>query len=105
MLEFANQDPSFLAFVRSTFPAAEVVPAVVAPKVAQRIIARGKTKFYELLAEQKIDAIKDGASTLITVESIFRYLSSLPRAEFRSPAQPNLRQTTKRTRRRRDRCT
>ncbi len=41
----------------------------------------GHSKFYELIAEGKIDAFKAGRRTLISVASIRRYLNSLPQTK------------------------
>lgn len=39
----------------------------------------GKTILYELIAANKIEAVKLGARTLIIAESVERHLASLPR--------------------------
>jgi hypothetical protein len=45
-------------------------PLVVRPKVAQRLIGCGNTRFYELLAIGELESYKDGKSRLITMASI-----------------------------------
>jgi hypothetical protein len=45
-------------------------PLVVRPKVAQRLIGCGNTRFYELLATGELESFKDGKSRLITMASI-----------------------------------
>lgn len=44
----------------------------------------GTTKTYSLIAQGKLVAVKAGRKTLITGTSIEEYLSSLPRAVFRT---------------------
>jgi len=63
-----------------------LAPLVVSVKEAQRIAAKGKTKIYEACAEGKLEAVKDGSKTLITVTSLHAYVAALPRATFRKPA-------------------
>lgn len=38
----------------------------------------GRTKLYELIAAGKIEAYKDGGTTLVDLDSIDRYQASLP---------------------------
>lgn len=42
----------------------------------------GRTRTYELLAQERLVAVKCGRRTLITVDSVDAYLNSLPRAHF-----------------------
>lgn len=56
--------------------------------VAGAILHKGRTKIYELLGEGKLDARRDGKRTLITIESIRRYQSSLPPITFKPPKPP-----------------
>jgi excisionase family DNA binding protein len=44
----------------------------------------GKTKAYELIAEERIRAYKMGGKTLIDLDSIDEYHASLPRVESRA---------------------
>lgn len=39
----------------------------------------GKTRFYQLVAAGRIEAVKDGRRTMINLNSVDRYLDSLPR--------------------------
>lgn len=39
----------------------------------------GRTKIYELIAQNRIEAVKLGARTLIITESLDRFLASLPK--------------------------
>ena len=50
---------------------------------ACRVSGHGKTMLYGLIAAGKIDARKSGGRTLITAESLRRYVESLPPAEIR----------------------
>lgn len=45
-------------------------PLLVPPKEASRLLAIGNTKLYELIAEKKLDVVKFGKATRITMESI-----------------------------------
>jgi hypothetical protein len=58
--------------------------------VAQRALNIGKTKLHDLLGEGRLDAVKNGPRTEITVESIRRYQASMPRAMFKPPPPPRL---------------
>jgi hypothetical protein len=58
--------------------------------VAQRVLNIGKTKLHDLLGERKLDAVKNGPHTEITVESIRRYRASLPPATFKPPPKPRM---------------
>ena len=44
----------------------------------------GKTKAYELIAQQRIRAYKMGGKTLIDLDSVDEYHASLPRVESRA---------------------
>jgi excisionase family DNA binding protein len=39
----------------------------------------GKTTLYELIGAGKVDAVKQGARTLVLADSVERHLASLPR--------------------------
>jgi hypothetical protein len=45
----------------------------------------GHNKLYELLRAGKLDALKDGNRTMITIESIRRYQAARPKATFLPP--------------------
>lgn len=47
-------------------------------KDASAACGLGPTKIYELIGKGKIDARKEGRRTLILVESLKRYVESLP---------------------------
>jgi excisionase family DNA binding protein len=44
----------------------------------------GRSKIDELIATGQIEAVKSGKSLLILVDSLERYIASLPRAELKS---------------------
>ena len=46
----------------------------------------GRTKLYEELGKGNILASKHGRRTLINLDSVDRFIESLPAATFRSPA-------------------
>lgn len=48
------------------------------------ICNHGTTKTYSLIAQDRLVAVKAGRKTLITGTSIEEYLSTLPRAVFRT---------------------
>jgi hypothetical protein len=49
---------------------------------AGRITGLGNTKLYELIGAGILDARKAGSRTLITAESLNRYIASLPKANI-----------------------
>jgi excisionase family DNA binding protein len=51
---------------------------------AKAAIGCGNTKFYELIGDGELDARKLGSRTMITAESLKRYVERLPRIEPRS---------------------
>lgn len=55
-----------------------IEPLLVSPEEGAAMIACGKTKFFELISEGKLEAKKQGRSTVITVDSLRRYVASLP---------------------------
>ena len=50
---------------------------------AERIAGLGRTKLYELISDEVLDARKAGSRTLIIGESLRSYLTSLPKATIR----------------------
>jgi excisionase family DNA binding protein len=57
-------------------------PILVPIKVATDILGQGRTTIYELIAAEKIRAVKSGRSTLIVYESLKQYAASLPSAKI-----------------------
>src|SRR5712671_5357203 len=49
-------------------------------KQTGKVLNKGRSGIYDDLAARRLDAVKDGRSTRITVPSIRRYLAALPRA-------------------------
>ena len=49
---------------------------------ASRITGLGNTKIYELIGQGVLDARKAGSRTLITAESLNRYIANLPKANI-----------------------
>jgi hypothetical protein len=73
--------------VCSTAPS-DVVPLLVKPKVAWKMLACSNTRGYELLAAGELDSFLDGRSRKITVDSIRRYITRrLPPTEGVSAPQ------------------
>jgi hypothetical protein len=61
---------------------------VAVPKpIAQAILHIGKTRLHDLLGDGKLDGVKNGPRTEITVESIKRYQAAMPPARF-APSKP-----------------
>ena len=56
----------------------------------------GKTKAYELIAQQRIRAYKMGGKTMIDLDSVDEYHVSLPRVETRASEAADLRSETAR---------
>ena len=49
---------------------------------ARRLLGLGATKLYELIGTGVLDARKAGTRTLITGESLRRYIANLPKADI-----------------------
>lgn len=54
----------------------------------------GKTKAYELIAQERIRAYKMGGKTMIDLDSVDEYHASLPRVETRANQVRDLRSQT-----------
>ena len=61
---------------------------VVTRLEAQAILCVGHNKLYALLRRGELVAVKDGAKTLITIESLRRYQANRPKATFMPPVEP-----------------
>ena len=44
---------------------------------AAEALGRSRSRIYELIATQQLDAVKDGRSTLVTAESLRRFADGL----------------------------
>jgi hypothetical protein len=55
---------------------------------AKRMTGHGTTKIYELMGAEILDARKAGGRTLITGESLRRYVANLPKADIRTGQGP-----------------
>ena len=53
-------------------------PILVPVKDSADILGQSRTTIYELIAAEKIKAVKSGRSTLIVYESLKQYAASLP---------------------------
>ena len=53
----------------------------VKPLEAAMMLGESRSTIYRLIHAGKLDAVKRGASTLVLIASIRRYLESLPRFE------------------------
>lgn len=59
-------------------------PLTVSTADAQRLLGIKNTKLYELIGSGKLAAVKIGRKTLITSESLHRFVEQLPAAEIGS---------------------
>ena len=64
--------------------ATESLPAFCRIETAERLSGLSRSRIYKLLAEGRIEARKDGGSTLVRFESVVNYLNSLPPAQIGS---------------------
>lgn len=58
-------------------------PFVYTLQEAERLAGLGRTKLYELISDDVLDARKAGSRTLITAASLRAYVDGLPRATIR----------------------
>jgi excisionase family DNA binding protein len=58
-------------------------PFTVTIREAARVSGLSRSEIYRRLAAGDLKAIKSGARTLVLMESMKRYLASLPAAQFR----------------------
>jgi hypothetical protein len=56
-------------------PPSEILPLVVKPKEARRMLACSHTRIYELMNAGEIQSFTDGRSRKITVASIHHYIA------------------------------
>ena len=56
----------------------DIAPIVVSAKDAQRILAVGNSKFYQLVAEGKIRRIKIGRRSVFRLEDLHQFVDSCP---------------------------
>ena len=62
-----------------------IEPIAVTIPDAIRISGLSRSEIYRRLAAGDLEAIKSGTRTLILMDSIKRYLASLPTAQYRGP--------------------
>ena len=53
-------------------------PLLVKPLEAARLIGESRSTIYRLIHTGQINAVKRGATTLVVVESLRRYVAALP---------------------------
>jgi hypothetical protein len=61
----------------------EIEPLLLSVPQTSQTIGRGIATIYELIGSGQLDARKSDGRTLITMESIKRYVASLPKAEIK----------------------
>ena len=79
---------SNLTRINSAAPAATVGPLptlTVTVSEALRISGYSRSELYRRLASGDIEGVKIGRSLRIVVESIYRSVAALPRAQFAQP--------------------
>ena len=59
--------------------------AVIIPKAQVLLGDKSRSELYEEIGLGNLEAVKDGKKTLITVESIERYMRNLPPAVIKPP--------------------
>ena len=69
----------------STIMRMEVEPILVSIPQGCQMIGRGVATMYELIGAGRVRAVKDGARTLLEVESLREYARSLPAAKVAPP--------------------
>ena len=67
----------------STVSRMEIEPFLVSIPQTCQLVGRGTATIYELLGSGQLEARKSDNRTLVTMESIKRYVASLPRAEVK----------------------
>jgi hypothetical protein len=83
-------------------PAVGPQPALLQPfavplRVARQLLGdKAHSSVYEAIGRGELDAVKDGVKTLITLESIRRYMTSLPAAKIKPPRPRRPRQPRQR---------
>lgn len=65
----------------------EFRPLVYSIPATGRMIGLGRTSVYNLIADGVLDARKAGGKTVVTADSIERYVAGLPRAEIHLPSR------------------
>jgi excisionase family DNA binding protein len=63
--------------------ATNVEPIFVSVAAAAEILATSRSEIYQRIARGELDAVKDGARTKITYESVKRVAAALPKANVR----------------------
>jgi hypothetical protein len=63
--------------------AANVEPIFVSVAAAADMLATSRSEIYQRIARGDLDAVKDGARTKITYESIKRVAAALPKADVK----------------------
>jgi excisionase family DNA binding protein len=63
-------------------------PLAVTIKEGARLTGMSRTRIYELIGENRLEAVKAGRRTLLRMASLQDYMASLPRAEIRARPAP-----------------
>jgi excisionase family DNA binding protein len=75
----------------NTATAAAVDPIFVSVAAAAEILATSRSEIYQKIGRGELEAVKDGARTKITFESVKRVAAALPKATIKLyvPRNPN----------------
>jgi len=83
-----------------TTSAAPLRPVAVPLKIAKQLLGnKSKSVIYVMIAQGKLDAVKDGRKTLVTTASIDQYMSNLPSWRDAAEHKPVPRKPTKKRKR------
>jgi len=65
----------------------DLKPIAVSIPVARKLLGdKARGPLYDAIGEGRLEALKDGGKTLITMASIERYMTTLPPAKIKPPA-------------------
>ena len=94
------ENPALVAWLASVGPMRPF--AVSIPKTQELLGDKCRSGIYAAAGDGLLDLIKDGAKTLVTVDSIIRYYGKMRPAQIK-PSPPRNRSTSARSRRQRGR--
>jgi hypothetical protein len=70
--------------------------AVSIPEARRLLGGKSRSQLYSDIGSGKLEALKDGVKTLITLESIRAYMAGLPPAKIKPPTPPRSHRRQKR---------
>jgi len=84
-LTFINRTPP--KGIGIPFDHAAMLPVTASIATISALTGISRSEIYRLLASNKLHAVKSGRTTLILVESVMAYVTSLPSATFRTAGE------------------